>query len=693
MELERGFRIGRWDVYPLRNVVSRADASLRLEGKSIQVLMVLARRPGEVISRRELLREVWQDRPVSDEVLSRCISLLRSTLGDDPKDPSYIQTIPRVGYRLLAPVSPLGADQAPPPSHPKEPPQQDATAAPEPVDPPSPAPATAPAGAPKAKRHAATRFLPIAVVVTVFLLMLASLPHLPWMREHPADPQRVRAAAGEAIAVLPFRNLSADPDDEYFADGLTDELISRLSGLEGLKVIARTTALAFKGSAEDARSIGTRLGVSHLVTGTVRISDARLRVTAQLVETGRGLEISSKVYDATIADAFAVQHDVSVAIAAALLPTLREHGGGGEIAELATTPNAEAYLLLLRARHLIKRREALSIGRAISLLSEAIRMDPGQAQLYLALAKAHALLPYYSLESMPDMFARAEQIIETGRSAGAPIGSDAEGIEAFIALGRRDWLKADAHFQKALAAQPSDADLYQWRSEFYASVGRVDLSLTYAIRASELDTLSPVVNDRLAVAYLWRDEDDRARRLFEDASLLGLGMTANPGAYLISLMRAGEYERASQLLHTLQTLMGGPTDWIALLMAAQSDPAFRGKAVAAVSRAAAANGIEPRFLFGAWVYLGEHERAMDHAEYMLDSGGVFDVEFLFARENHELRAHPRFGVVLAKSGVDRYWDQAGWPAWCRRYDSGIACDPGKTPTTGWSPGPPSPPRP
>jgi TolB-like protein/DNA-binding winged helix-turn-helix (wHTH) protein len=671
MELERGFRIGRWEVYPLRNVVSRADASLRLEAKSIQVLLVLAQHPGEVVSRRDLLHAVWQDRPVSDEVLSRSISLLRSTLGDDPKDPSYIQTIPRVGYRLLAPVGPLGPDAAPLAARPDAPaPVADAEAS----LPLSPAPV--PAAAERSRPRAGVRGLAVAGVIALCLAVLVTLPYLPWRQENTADPVAAQATAGDAIVVLPFRNLSADSEDEYFADGLTDELISRLSGLEGLKVIARTTALTFKGSAEDARTIGARLGVSHLVTGTVKISGSRLRVTAQLVETGSGLEISSKAYDATIADAFAVQHDVSAAIVAALLPTLQQHGGGDHVEEFAATPDAQAYLLLLRARHLIKRREAQSIGRAIGLLGEAIAIDPGQAPLYLALAKAYALLPYYSREPMAEMFARAEQVLEAGRAAGAPIADAAEGLAAFIALGRRDWIAADGHFQKALAAEPSDADLHQWRSEFYASVGRLDLSLTYAVRASELDALSPVVNDRLAVAYLWRDEDERARRLFEDADLLGLGMTANPGAYLIALMRAGDYARAGQLLHTLQALLGGPTDWIAPLMAAQADPALRDAAVDAVARSAAAGGIEPGFLFGAWIYLGEYERAMTLAEQVLAAAGPFDVEFLFARENRALRSHPRFGALLTKIGLDRYWDQAGWPHWCHRDGDDIACDPG-----------------
>ena len=660
MQLERGFRLGDWEVYPLRNVVSRAEASLRLEGKAIHVLLVLARHPGEVVSRRKLLDEVWQDRPVSDEVLSRCVSLLRSTLGDDPRDPVYIQTIPRTGYRLVAGVRPLegvpdGASAAPVEI------LQHGSAAPE----------------LRNKSRAEFRFGRVQAAVSGLALLIAVLvlflqwPHMdgPETGTSISTPDPV-----DAIAVLPLRNLSADPADDYFADGLTDELVSQLSDLDGLKVIARTTALAYKGHAEDARDIGQKLGVSHLVTGTVRISDSRLRVTAQLVETDRGIEIASRVYDTTMADAFVVQRELSAAIVDALLPTLNAAGRGSQGGEVTVKPDAGAYLLLLRARHLIKRRDAGSIQRAIDLLEEAIELDPGQAPLYLALAKAHALLPYYSGASKDAMFARAEEIIATGSGRGAPIGESAEGLAAFIALGRWEWLKANASFDKALAAEPSDADLYQWRSEFYASVGRMDLSLSYAMRASELDTLSPVVNDRLAVAYLWLDQDKFAQHLFEEASLLGLGPTANPGAYLISLLRAGEYERAGDLLRSIQSMLGGSTDWIDPLLAAQTDPGRRSQAIAAVELAATEGSITQRFLFGAWIYLGEIERAMSLAEHMRIEQQTFDVEFLYARETSLLREHPRFGSLLDRIGLDDYWDATGWPSWCRRVGGEIRCD-------------------
>lgn len=322
VEIERGFRVGRWEVYPRRNAICRADNTLRLEAKAIQVLVTLARRPGEVVSRREILDEVWQERPVSDEVLSRCISVLRSSLGDDPRDPQYIQTVPRVGYRLVAAVSPLVEPGGEPGAS-----LDDQLVA----SPP-----------PEAGRRRRVRPAPI-VALALLATGLAGLAVYAIRDGGPGwTPGGPAQAFDDAIAVLPFRNLSTDPEDEYFADGLTDDLITRLSGLGGPKVIARRTALAYKDRPDSARAIGRKLRVTHLVTGTVRISGARLRVTAQLVETRRGLEVWSRVYDATMADAFSVQQGISAAIVEALLPTLEAHGAGGNGWERLPDPDPKA---------------------------------------------------------------------------------------------------------------------------------------------------------------------------------------------------------------------------------------------------------------------------------------------------------------------------------------------------------------
>jgi TolB-like protein/DNA-binding winged helix-turn-helix (wHTH) protein len=658
VELERGFRVGHWDVYPLRNVINRSDNTLHLEAKAIQVLVALARRPGEVVSRRELLQEVWQDRPVSDEVLSRCVSLLRSSLGDEPRDPHYIQTIPRVGYRLIAPVSLLA-------EHGGEAPQGVVELPPA-------------AGAVVKHRDPTSRRARLLVASLAAALVGAAL-YVTWDRQSALLPSKSQPIQIDAIAVQPFRDLSADPGDAYFADVITDELITRLSGLPGLKVNARAKALAFKNPDLDTRVIGRKLGVAHLVTGTVKISANRLRVTAQLIETRGGMVIWSHAYDATVADAFSVQHSISVAIVEALLPTLQEYGRVTNGLRIAAEPDAKAYLLFLRARHLLKSREEESLWRAVGLLDEAIEIDPRYAPAYVALAKVQLLLQSYSNEPVDVAFARAERVIEMGRARGVPIGDAAEGVAAFIALTRRDWLVAERGLAKALAADPNDPDLHHWYAVFHASVGRVDLSLQHALQASELDPVSPVINHRLAMAYLWADEDELALQRFEDAGLLGFRETVQRRAYIISLLRAGQDAKVARLLTSMQAMQGAPAEWIEPMLAALGDAALLGLAVHAVEAAAAVGGIEPRLLFGVWVYLGEHDRAIDLAVQAAAARRVIDVEFLFAREAGELRRHPRFGELLTLVGLDRYWDAVGWPSWCDR--ESVSClDPPVSPS-------------
>jgi len=733
--LKQLFNIGQWQVDPLGNTLTRGSEHLRLEPKAIWVLGTLAQKPGEIVTRQALYEEVWRGRPVTDEVLSRCVSLLRGALGDDPKHPEYIQTIPGVGYRLVAPVTvPDKAVSTVAPAVPS-------------------APEKAAGGAASVSRRLLTpigrlrrvfrltaltaaagfwivqgvavlgadsapgwllRALSLlmigvctAVVGVAWLqvvrsrgqgrfsipllrggradygLMALMLMTLVFALQRPffqseskvsqLDASAPTVSSANVIAVLPFENVSATPGTDYFSDGLTDELITSLSRVEGIKVIARTTSSALKDSAEDARTVGRKLGVSKLVSGTVRVDGRKLRISVELVDAGDGVELWTDSYNATLEEIFTVQNQIASSIVAAVTPMLQSQAAETIAANGPPAPDKNAYVLFLRGRHMVKRREEAPIRHAIALLEEAITLDPTFAAAYVELAHAWALMPFYSSEPQENMFELARSVIANGRARGAPIGETADGVSAFIAFRRWEWLRAEENFRKAMAFDPNDPELYQWYSQFQASLGKTERSLEFALRAKELDALSPVVNDRLAVAYLWADQDDLAQRQFEEAALLGLGPAVNPRAYLVLLLRQGRYREALGLMQAVQARLGGSIDWVETFIAAQEGTGKRETAVQALAEAARTGGIKPRMLFGGWLYLGEHDRAMVVANALVSDPASFDVEFLFSREAKMFRQHPKFGDLVTAIGLDKYWDAYGWPEACQRHATDIRC--------------------
>lgn len=756
--LRRGFRIGRWEVHPSRNTITDESGSKRIEPKVMGVLLALAREPGDVVTRDEFIDQVWQGRVVSDEVLSRCISLLRSALEDDSRNPEFVQTVPRVGYRLVCPVEPLnkagpGRDlEIGQPDN-----QGDVTTEAPAATPGAPLPTggTGPEPAPRRQslyqelrrrnvfRVAASyavigwliieassvmldigapTWVPRAITVLVILGWPVAIA-LAWIYEMtPEGLRRERELApGESVthitgrkldyvimlglalglayligqriaqspetadaprpdvrprtlAVLPFRNLSADPDNEYFSDGLTEDLINTMASVEGIRVIASTSVFSFKNADADVREIGRRLGAGTILSGSVRKEGKRIRINAQLVDAGEGLQLWSESYDGRLEDVFEVQDTIAAAIVSELQPALEGRVIGEHLVTRNPTENLQAYELYLRGRYHLRRRDEEPIKLSIGLFRDAIGLDPGFGAAYVELATAYALLPYYSYELEEEMFLKARETIENGSRYDGRVGIAATGLVAFMSFRSWEWTAADDNFRIALANAPGDANLHQWHSQFLAAVARMEESLHAAMEAKQLDALSPVVNDRLAVAYLWNDMDEEAEQQFRLANELGLAPSANPEANLILQLRLGNFDSARDIISVMQRMLGRGTGWLDSFITAVEDPRLRPAAVAAVERAAEARDVSPRYLYGLWLYLGENEQAMDVAFQLLNDPASFDVEFLFARENRGLRAHPRFGELLVRIGLDRYWDERGWPAFCRRKGEQILCE-------------------
>ncbi|HSC08642.1 MAG TPA: winged helix-turn-helix domain-containing protein [Steroidobacteraceae bacterium] len=641
------FQIGPWRVRPLLGTLTGPGGTVHLEPKVMGVLVHLVERRGEVVTREQFIERVWHGRVVTDEVLSRCISLLRTELGDNPREPQYIQTVPKIGYRLVVPVEPRTATPA-----------NDTAAAPS-AEAPTPV-----AGGKVSDRRRAGLWAMGAVVVVMLGLGIWY-----WMQRSPGPDATDQAA----IAVLPFVNVSPDTGNEYFSDGLTEELIDRLAHVPGLRVVARTSAFALKGSNEDVRTIAGRLGVQYVLEGSVRKEGDQLRITAQLIDAQRGFHLWSQRFDGELRQIFRLQDDVANAIVTQLKPRLADNRAHSQISTAPPTQVIPAYELLLRARYNLKRRDEAPIRRAIELYEEAIKLDPAFVDAHSELAGAYAVLPYYSYEDQEEMFDLALATIERGATVNPGVRDAAEGTRAFIHFGRWEWVEAEEAFRHALARQSSDPNLEQWYSQLLASVGNAPESLVHAELAKRLDVLSPVVNDRLAVAYLWVNEDERARIQFELADELGMGPTANPEAYLVLLLRQKQYQRAREILIGLQKLFARAKEWIDPFLAALEDPTLRPAAVAALAHATEQHSISLKYQYGVWLYLGEADRAMDAAMRLVEEPTDFQVEFLFARETAPLRRHARFGELITRIGLDRYWDRYGWPDVCARRGNRIEC--------------------
>jgi TolB-like protein/DNA-binding winged helix-turn-helix (wHTH) protein len=274
-------RIGDWFVNPLSGEIARGEERVRLEARTMRLLLCLAATPGEVVSIDALLNQVWSGVVVTPDSVYQAVAALRRLLGDDAKQPAYIVTVPRLGYRLVAPVEPLS----------------DA--------PPAPRPA-----------RAGSRMY---VVLALGILLVGALAYYLVAARNPAGQATADAAAApKAIAVLPFLDLTDDMNEEPFADGMTEELINKLSKVKGLRVPSPTASFYFKGKQLTVAEIARSLHVTYVLDGSVRKSGDTLRVAARLVRADDGYVVWSEHYDRPVGDKLMVQDDIASEVTSAL---------------------------------------------------------------------------------------------------------------------------------------------------------------------------------------------------------------------------------------------------------------------------------------------------------------------------------------------------------------------------------------
>ncbi len=459
----------------------------------------------------------------------------------------------------------------------------------------------------------------------------------------PAPP----ADAAPCVAVLPFLNLSPDPENEYFADGITEDVITHLSKIRALKVISRSSVMPFKKRDRTLRQVAAQLCATKLLDGSVRRVGDRVRIVAQLVDVETDEHLWAETYDRQLTDIFAIQTDVALHIAGALRAELTSE----EQTRIAREPTSDlqAYQLFLQGRHLFIRFTPEAIERAIEYFKRAIARDPSYADAYAGLAKAYAelaesgaLAPEVARRHATDAVANALRL--------DPELGEAHGISAYLrALWDFDWAGAEAEFKRALELCPSNADTHDLYGRMCSALGRFEEALALQRRAQELDPLAHRLDvaTTLLRAGRYQEAATEAARAIEFEPELDRAHATLGWAYF----KQGMTDQGLAELQRASALTPGDTQWLAQLgqayaLAGKVDEA-RGILRQLADRARTGY-VTPYHLVFVYAGLGEHERALDLLEQAFEqrAGAVYGIKgsFLFA----PLRPHPRFQALLAK---------------------------------------------
>jgi len=373
------------------------------------------------------------------------------------------------------------------------------------------------------------RFKGLAAPIEVYRAQLESAGAT---RDTPAASHRHATSraggdsASHSIAVLPFANLSADPENEYFSDGITEEILTVLAPVEGLKVISRTSVMQYKGTTKSVKQIAEELDVATVLEGSVRRANDRVRIAAQLIDARTDKHLWAERYDRNLEDIFAIQTDVAERIVEALKMRLTSR----EKARIAERPteSVEAYEWYLKGRYFLPKRTEVALRQAIEQFQKAVEADPSFAQAWAGMADGYALLPSYSEASA------AEMASEARAAAGRALALDPGLGEAHAAFGMvarllGDVGEADREYRRAIELSPGYVTAHHWYGNFLASRGRHDESIAELQKALELDPLSIPVLNGLGTTYLFAGRFDEAIRTFGKAVELDWG---HPSAHL-----------------------------------------------------------------------------------------------------------------------------------------------------------------
>jgi TolB-like protein/DNA-binding winged helix-turn-helix (wHTH) protein/Flp pilus assembly protein TadD len=629
-------RFGVFEVDLRAGELCKNGLRVRLQEQPFQVLAMLLAHPGEVVTREELQKKLWaEDTFVNfDHGLNKAINKLREALGDSAESPRFVETVARRGYRFLAEVKTGDAALV----RTAEP-----TAQPHPAAEDRHPPGFARAFLLPRRLSAPVGWAALALGLLLLMASLAAWKLPVWTR-----PTRVI----RSLAVLPLESLSSDPSQDYFADGMTDELISNLGQIGALRVISRTSVMAYKHARKPLPQIARELNVDAVVEGSVLRSGNKVRITAQLIDALADTHLWSHSYEGELQDTLALQSKVARAIAEHIQISLNPREQAALKSDTIVDP--EAYVSYLKGRYFWNKRSAEGLKAALAYFNQAIDEDPAYAQAYSGLADTYALLGDWQYavmtakEALPKAKAAATRALELDAALGEAHNSLAFCLDGF------DWAfdSAGKEFVRAIELNPGYATAHHWYAWHLALLHRYDEALAEMKKAESLDPLSLVINadlaELLALAHSYDESIQQSRKAIEMDPAFGLAHNHLGQAYLPKQMFG---EAITELQKAVQLSGGAPT-CMANLARAYVAAGRRSEAERLLSDLRRRSS--PGYSHGSeiaviYASLGQADEAMNWLERGFEER--FNPGVLLRPGFDPLRADPRFQALERRIGL------------------------------------------
>jgi TolB-like protein/DNA-binding winged helix-turn-helix (wHTH) protein/Flp pilus assembly protein TadD len=594
----------------------KAGVKVKLQDQPFRVLALLAERAGQVVTREELQQEIWpSDVYVTfDQGLNNAIKKVRDALGDSADNPRFIETVAKHGYRFVAPVSPLS---------------------------------THPVKRPKSNLARLRRTTLVSLAAACFVAILG---YWTW---HKAAVVDKRPSEKTVLAVLPFDNLSSDPDQEFFSDGLTEEMIAQLGKLNPrmLNVIARGSVIRYKGSTLTANQIGKELNADYLLQGSVRKESGRARITVQLIRVQDQTDLWTESYDRPLKDILSLQDSVARTIADQIRVNLTAEQQNRLAISRSVDP--EAYEAYLRGRYYWNKRTADGMQKASIYFQQAVNQEPTYGEAYSGLADCNSGLTWHGFtspaQSLPKAEAAARKAIEIN-----PQSAEAHASLALVLHHQWNWDGAEAEFKKALQLDSQYANAHHWYGDYLSVKARHEEAVSEAREALKLDPLNLMINTWAALRYYLAHNYQAAAEQGQKTVELDPNFAA---AHLVigeSYVQMGRQEEAITELQRASSLSGNSPLYLAQVAVANASMGRKSEAfriATQLQNMSKERYVSPYGLAQVYAALNDEEQTFnwlqtayaDHAVWM----SYLAVDPVFERFHKDRR----FQDLLQKIGV------------------------------------------